>query len=477
MIQETIEALLKDKIGVAASIIGSKEIARAVDKRRLACDLRDLQTYLQRLQTSTQELEELIELVVVPETWFFRDWEPFTFLARYVTSEWLPTQSYRTLRLLSVPCSSGEEPYSIAMTLLNAGLTPNQFCIDAVDISKKSLLRAKRAVYGRHSFRGNNLEFRQRYFTQIGDEYQLSDLVKNAVNFIHGNLLEPNFLSNQSPYNAIFCRNVLIYFESSAREQSMRNLERLLANKGLIFVGHAETTQISQSLFESVRHPLAFAYRKKDNENNELKDLDKSNSRYKPLEASQQSSSRLDLKTSGIQSQSARIFENSKTFTAKDVLGEKQGLTKYSPEITKFDKTQNSAQPSTKNILREEQSVTKSLRERTKSDKTQNSAQVSTVNMETVRRLADGGQLSEAAQLGETYLKENCTSVEAYVLLGQVYQAKGLEKQAEQCFQKAIYLEPNHYDALLHLALLKEQCGDVAKASVLRQRIQRLQKF
>jgi chemotaxis protein methyltransferase WspC len=257
----------------------------------------------------------------------------------------------------------------------------------------------------------------------------------------------------------------------------MRNLERLLAQKGLIFVGHAETTQISQSLFESVRHPLTFAYRKKDNENNELKDLDKSNSRDKQLEASQKSSSRLDLKTSGVQRQSARIFEKSKTFTAQDVLGEKQGLTKYSPEIAKSDKTPNSAQLSTKNLLREEQSVTKSLRERTKSDQTQNSAQLSTLNLETIRRLADGGNLSEAAKLGETYLKENCTSVEAYVLLGQVYQAKGLEKQAEQCFQKAIYLEPNHYDALLHLALLKEQCGDVAKASVLRQRIQRLQKL
>jgi chemotaxis protein methyltransferase WspC len=226
-----------------------------------------------------------------------------------------------------------------------------------------------------------------------------------------------------------------------------------------------------------VRHPLAFAYRKKDNENNELKDSDKSTNRNNPLETSQQVSSKLDLKNSGIPSNLAPNFENVKTFKAKEVLGEKQSFTKYPTEITKPDKTQNLAQLSTKNILPEEQSVTKYRLERTKSDKTQHSAQVSTVNLETVRRLADGGQLSEAAKLGETYLKENCTSVEAYVLLGQVYQAKGLEKQAEQCFQKAIYLEPNHDDALLHLALLKEQCGDVAKASVLRQRIQRLQKF
>ena len=122
--QATIEALLKDKIGLAASTIGHK-IARAVEKRRLACDLPDFQTYLRRLQTSKAELEELIELVVVPETWFFRDRKPFTFLEHYVKSEWLPNRNNGILRLLSIPCSTGEEPYSLAMILLNAGLISN----------------------------------------------------------------------------------------------------------------------------------------------------------------------------------------------------------------------------------------------------------------------------------------------------------------------------------------------------------------
>jgi len=80
MIQETIEALLKEKVGLAASILGSGEIARSVERRRIACGLPDLPTYFQLLQTSTKEFEELVELVIVPETWFFRDWEPFVFL-------------------------------------------------------------------------------------------------------------------------------------------------------------------------------------------------------------------------------------------------------------------------------------------------------------------------------------------------------------------------------------------------------------
>lgn len=441
MIQSKIEALLQDKIGVAASVIGSKEITRAVEKRRLACELPDLLTYLQQLQTSTQELEELIELVIVPETWFFRDGEPFTFLERYLTSEWLPTQSYRRLRVLSVPCSSGEEPYSIAMTLLKTGLSPNQFQIDAVDISKKSLLKAKRGVYSRNSFRGNNLEFRERYFTKTGDEYQLSDLIKNTVNFMHGNLLNSYFWTDKQPYDVIFCRNVLIYFESLARELTMENLERLLTQQGLIFVGHAEAGQILPSRFDSVRHPLAFAYRKKD-KNDSLQAQEKSKVPNKLIAPVQQFSSKLEQNNSDLKRNLNQVFEKAKAVTNKNTLPEKLNFTKPTTEQKKSDE-----------------------------------AQSSTPNLEIVRQLADGGQLDQAALLGETYLKQNCTSVEAYVLLGQVYQAQGIEEKAEQCFQKAIYLEPNDYEALLHLALLKEHRGDIARATALRQRIQRLQKF
>jgi len=416
MIQIQIEAILQAQIGVAASIIGSKEITRVIERRRLACNLPDLQTYLQLLQTSTQELEELIELVIVPETWFFRDWEPFVFLENYIKSEWLPSKSQSILRVLSIPCSSGEEPYSIAMTLLNAGLTPNQFMIDAVDISKKSLTKAEEAIYSRNSFRGNNLEFRSRYFTLKNDKYKLCDLVKNTVNFMYGNLVDPYFCIGRQLYDVIFCRNVLIYFESVAREQSLLNLERLLINQGLIFVGHAETVQIAQPRFESVRHSFAFAYRKIDK--NIPKFLD---------------SQQLLIKNT-------QLAPIPKIASPLDIKQEPQSSTKIPKESINFTRNQPSM-----------------------------------LNLKTIRRLADSGQLSEAATLCETYLKQNYTNVEAYVLRGQIYLAQGMEKQAEQCFQKAIYLDPNDYNSLMHLTLLAENRGDIAKAAVLRQRIQRLQ--
>ncbi len=261
MIQPKIERLLKDKIGLAVSTIGSTKIARAIEKRRLDCGLPDLQTYWQRLQTSTQELEELIELVVVPETWFFRDRKPFIYLEHYLKSEWLSKRDSGILRLLSVPCSTGEEPYSIAMLLLNAGLTPDKFRIDAVDISKKALLRSSNAIYGKNSFRGEKLPNQERYFQQTADGYELSQLVRNTVNFMHGNLLESSFLNNKK-YDIIFCRNLLIYFDSFTSSQAIDVLDRLLFSNGLLFVGSAETGTIPTDRFVSVRYPFSFAYQK-----------------------------------------------------------------------------------------------------------------------------------------------------------------------------------------------------------------------
>jgi len=261
MVQAAIETMLRQKIGLDASSIGSRTIARAVEKRRLACGLSDLTSYFYHLQTSAQELEELIETVVVPETWFFRDQEPFVYLSQYVTTEWRKASSI--LRVLSVPCSTGEEPLSIAMTLLDSGLAPTQFSIDAVDISKRALLKAKQAIYGERCFRGGGLQAKQRYFRSLADGYEVRPFVRNTVKFIQGNLLKPGFLS-EGKYQIIFCRNLLIYLDLAVRNQVLEALDQALAPSGLLFVGAAETSQITAKHYTSIRHPFAFGYRKEN---------------------------------------------------------------------------------------------------------------------------------------------------------------------------------------------------------------------
>ena len=441
MTQTAIEALLRQKIGLDAITIGSNTIARAVNRRMADCGLTDIKIYLAKLQASPQELEELIETVVIPETWFFRDREPFVFLSRYVQSEWLPKNPGKTLRVLSLPCSTGEEPYSIAIALTEAGLNPINFCIDAADISKVAIKKAMRGIYGKNSFRDKNLDFRDRYFTSTGDLYQLNDSVRGKVNFIQGNILDRYFLVNQLPYDIIFCRNVLIYFDEAGRQQTIQLLNRLLKKQGILFLGHSEAGQKLPPQFSSVRHSLAFAYRKTeiaDSEKPEVKrDTNKGN-----FSAFVRGSKRAE------NNDNFRSYQSS-TAHRKSSLPNPQSLScDENPQLSPI--------PSLVSPV--------------------SNTQPAIADLATARRLADRGQLQEAAKLCETYLSQNRTNADAYVLLGQIYQAKGDRLQAEQCFQKATYLKPNHYEGLIHLALLKEERGDIAGAAIIRQRIQRMEK-
>ena len=155
-------ALLRQTIGLNPHAIGVEAMARAVSQRMARCGVPDVQTYLAWLQTSAPEVQALIEEVVVPETWFFRDQMPFTYLGQYVMAEWLPTSQRAVLRVLSLACATGEKPYSIAMALLNTGLAAQHMRIEAVDISQRALVWAQHAVYGDQAFREKDLAFRER---------------------------------------------------------------------------------------------------------------------------------------------------------------------------------------------------------------------------------------------------------------------------------------------------------------------------
>lgn len=189
MVQNIIEEMLRQKLGLDTNSIGSRIVARAVKQRQAVCQVGDRTAYLKLLQSSPQEFNQLIEEVVVPETWFFRDKEPFVYLRNYL-HEWR-SHSSEQLRILSVPCSTGEEPYSIAITLLDAGLMPHQFQIDAVDISQVALAKAKQGIYGKNSFRGVEQQMIQRYFQAVEGRFELQSIVRESANFIWGNVLEP----------------------------------------------------------------------------------------------------------------------------------------------------------------------------------------------------------------------------------------------------------------------------------------------
>ncbi|WP_419539740.1 CheR family methyltransferase, partial [Paraburkholderia bengalensis] len=267
------ESWLLRETGIDASSLGVNALERAVLERvrvtrlgadahdtNAAVDPADIEAYWQQLTLSASERQALIETLVVPETWFYRDREAYVALAR-LANERLVRDPLHVLRVLSLPCSTGEEPYTVAMTLLDEGIGESRFSVDAFDISARAIARARAGIYGRNSFRGHSLAFRDRHFTALHEGWQLSERVRQTVHFTHANLFDMQ-ADAQAPYDFIFCRNVLIYFDRDAQDRAIRLLDASLAEGGTIFVGPAETGLMMRHAMNSARIPLAFAFRR-----------------------------------------------------------------------------------------------------------------------------------------------------------------------------------------------------------------------
>jgi chemotaxis protein methyltransferase WspC len=262
VIYAEVESLLAQRIGLDARSLGAQAVRRAIETRMAASDTTDPHAYLDQLRGSANELQALIEAIVVSETWFFRDREAFAALVSLLRQK-RPIGADAPLRILSLPCATGEEPYTIAMAMLDASFAPSQFCIDGIDISRPALALARAGLYGKNSFRGCDLDFRARHFTPEAPGYRIAQAVRDRVQFCEGNILEAGFTPGAKPYDAIFCRNMLIYFSAEAQDQAVRILVRCLAEDGTLFVGPSETALLLAHGLVSEDIPFSFGYRRK----------------------------------------------------------------------------------------------------------------------------------------------------------------------------------------------------------------------
>ena len=258
-----IEALLHKTIGLKVTSIGKVTLDRSVQRRMKALSIKNKEEYVEKLHSSVLELRELIEEVIIPETWFFRDQIPFKIITQFLVSQWLPKHKNNLFRVLSAPCSSGEEPYSMAMTLLDAGLPSDRFSIHGVDISTRSIARAQKGIYTKHSFRGSDVNFQRKFFKKENNIFILNKNVCENVHFHTGNILNSTFMEGLGLFDVIFFRNVLIYFNERARNQAIATLYKILADDGILFVGHAEANLFNNSPFTPAPYSHAFAFHKK----------------------------------------------------------------------------------------------------------------------------------------------------------------------------------------------------------------------
>lgn len=198
-------------------------------------------SYVEKVAHRSSELAELAPALTVSETYFLRNANQFRALAALLSSR---QKAYtRQLRLLSAGCSTGEEAYSLAITVRETLGNPadRALLVLGVDLNAEAIESARSGTYSRWSLRETPDAIRGRYFVQNGNRYAVGEEIRTRVQFEQQNLLQPaKDLWRNEAYDIVFCRNVLMYLAPAAASSLIRNIARSLAPGGHLFLGHAE---------------------------------------------------------------------------------------------------------------------------------------------------------------------------------------------------------------------------------------------
>lgn len=213
-------------------------------KRHGFSDLRHYYLHLRYHPRAADFTQELIEAITTGETYFYRESRQLEHFFEHTFKNLLERarKESRPVRLWSAGCSSGEEPYTLAMMALEAGYNSNDIEILGGDINHRALRLAREGVYRDSAFRVLPIDWRQRYFEQQDDgRWRIRDRVRSLVEFAWMNLMRGEELTVLPTPDAIFCRNVLIYFDRDAKTRAIANLHRVLHPQGVLLLGHAES--------------------------------------------------------------------------------------------------------------------------------------------------------------------------------------------------------------------------------------------
>ena len=409
-----ITEIILAETGIDARSIGDTPFIIASEKCMKRLNITSLDEYLQVLEADNEEMTRLIEEIVIPETWFFRGYPAFQAMIKYLKDRRLKNL-YERLNILSLPSSSGEEAYSIAINLLENGYSQSMFRIDAVDISQTNINSARAGIYRKNSFRKEMPdEIIEKYFTQNGREFHINDYVRNNINFSRGNLFDFDTLATAEQYDVIFCRNLFIYFNTSRKSIAFSKISNALKKDGLLIIGHAEASIIPLEKYMPDETSGAFAYTKN-------KRVIKKKTRPVPV-------------TSATKKVAATLAR------------------KIIPQFNKSPGTQ--AAPKQKTNTPEV-----SLAE-------------NNVSIEQATDHANKGDFANALKICNQLLSisedAHCLS-----LMATIYSSMGDSDKSEQYYRKALFINPKHHESLIQLALLLDKKGDSKNSELLMKRAQK----
>jgi chemotaxis protein methyltransferase WspC len=402
--------IVKNEIGLDSKTIGDATIEKIIQQRMHQCKINSYEKYHSLLNSTSSELYELLEMVVIPETWFFRDIRPFEFIYTKIQKELIKNKS-RFFKIMSIPCSTGEEPYSLAMYLISKGIPESSFIIDAVDISKRSLQIAEQGAYGNNSFRGKHYhEFQLKYFNKEQDNYQIKHNIQQKINFYIFNILQ-KITEHKYEFDFILCRNLLIYFDVNTKLIAFKQLSQLLNKNGYLFIGHSEFGSVPENTFQNMGFEQAFALIKHNHPAFNSHNL--------------------------VPANSTLPCEHAETEKHHPPLEQKVNFESLINKIKPEDKISDS------------------------------------LSLKRIREIANSAELSEAESLCHEHIKQYGENSEALFLLGLIASSQKKTQSAESFFRKCLFLEPKHYESLVHLSLLLQENGDLKNASLFKKRAEK----
>ncbi|MEZ5335891.1 MAG: protein-glutamate O-methyltransferase CheR [Methanolobus sp.] len=240
---EMLKKLIQQKLGFNSNQYKDSHFKRRLDVRLRATNSKNYKEYVEFLQANRDEYPELMETLTVNVTNFFRNPEVYDIVEKEILPAIIKAKSsgLRSIRIWSAGCSIGVEAYSIAMLLhhiLGKDFSKYNIKITGTDIDKESLSHAQSGVYSRAEMKDVRPAFLKKYFEQDGDKYIISDELKKITQFKKQDLISGPKMNG---FDAIFCRNVTIYFQKELQEDLYMNFYDALSKDGFFVMGKTET--------------------------------------------------------------------------------------------------------------------------------------------------------------------------------------------------------------------------------------------
>lgn len=432
-------ALIAARTGLHIRDKDHNEFCRELTQRMKALKVAHPEAYLQKLEAEEGitggEWTRLLPRLTNGESYFWRDKGQFSLLQSRLLPELIAARATtRSLRLWSAGCSTGEEPYSLAM--LVDGLMPDRegwnISILGTDINEESLTKARRGHYGAWAFRGVDPAIKNRYFEPTAQGYQINDKMRAMVRFAPCNLRSndyPSLALGIHDFDLILCRNVLIYFGPQAIVHTLKRFAMCLREGGYLLTGHAELANHDPSPLRARSFAESVAYQC-----------------CKP-EAAPSAGSNLIAVTH---------FAPVKTQVTAPLAPTPQ-RTLLSPVAPLSVTSRPAASPPPP-------VVSSPVRSGPEAQKL----------CENARQNANLGRYDEASRLCREAIAQDATCAEAYFIWAQVEGESGQRDTAKDLFKKVVYLAPSHFDAHLELAAIYDQESDAPRARREREAALRL---